>query len=265
MLIPTLRKAAAIVPLCLVTSPLLAADGILIVQKETTGGKTQTHQVQIERTRMRAESTGPDGGQQVFVFDGPAQVMRVIDYAKKTYLEMTRADADRLGAQISGAMAQMEEQMKSLPPAQRAQMEALMKKGGLAMAAVATTEYKRVGSDKAGKWSCDKYDGYQNGQKTSEVCAVDPKALGFTDAEFQVTQQLGEFMQKLMPRNADQLFSLGQSGAQGYNGVPVRRTYSILGRQTVSELTEVSRRTFADSSYAVPAGFEKQPFGMPGR
>ena len=95
----------------------LAADGILIVEKTTTGGTAKTNQIQIEKTCMRAESEGANGGKQVFIFDGGAQVMRMIDYDKKTYTEMTKADVDRMSAQVAGAMAQMQEQLKNLPPA----------------------------------------------------------------------------------------------------------------------------------------------------
>lgn len=254
------------VALCLMARPLLAADGILIVEKTTAGGTTQTHQVQIEKTRMRAESAGPNGGTQVFVFDGGAEVLRVIDSDKKTYTEMTKADVDRMGSQMAGMMAQMQEQMKNMPPAQRAQMEAMTKGRGMpGMSAPSKTEYRKAGTDKVGKWTCDKYEGYQDNQKTSELCTVDPKALGFAADDFQVTQRLGEFFQKMMPQNGGQMFSLGSGDPQGSSGVPVRRTYSVAGRQTVSELTEVSRQTFTDSLFAVPAGFEKQAPGMPGR
>jgi hypothetical protein len=102
--------------LSLPTRPLLAADGVLIVENTTTGGTTQTNQIQIEKTRMRVESVGPTGARQVFVFDGGTQVLHVIDADKKTYTEMTRADIERLGTQMTAAMAQMQEQMKNLPP-----------------------------------------------------------------------------------------------------------------------------------------------------
>ena len=49
---------------------------------------------------MRAESAGPNGSKQVVVFDGGAQVMRMIDADKKTYTEMTKADVERMGAQM---------------------------------------------------------------------------------------------------------------------------------------------------------------------
>lgn len=259
----TLKHAPLLVALCLMAHPLLAADGILIVEKSTTGGTTKTSQIQIEKTRMRTESAGPNGTTTIVVFDGTAQVMRMIDVPKKSYTEMTKEDADKMGGQMTDAMAKMQEQMKNMPPAARAQMEAMMKNMP-GMSAAAKTEYKKTGTDQVGKWTCDKYEGYQNGKKTSELCTVDPKALGFSLADFQITQQLGEFFQKMMPQNADQMFSLGKNDPQGYTGVPVRRTYSILGRETVSELTEVSRQTFADAIFAVPEGFKKQAPG-PGR
>ena len=218
----TLKNAPFVVALCLLGQPLLAADGVLIVEKSTTGGTTQTNQVQIEKTRMRAESAGPNGSKQVVVFDGGAQVMRIIDADKKMYTEMTKADVERMGAQMR-AMAQMQEQMKNMPPAARAQMEAMMKGRGAAAGAAAKTEYRKAGTDKVGKWTCDKYEGYQNNQKTSELCTVDPKALGFGVADFQVTQQLAEFFKTLVPQNADQMFSLGtqrRAGIQRRAGPP---------------------------------------------
>ena len=89
---------------CLLTHPLLAADGILIVEKSTTGTTTRTSQAQIEKTRMRSESAGPNGTV-IMTFDGAAEVLRTIDMQKKTYTEMTKADVDRMGAQMAGANA----------------------------------------------------------------------------------------------------------------------------------------------------------------
>jgi hypothetical protein len=257
----TLKHVPLLVALCLLVHPLLAADGILIVETSTTGGTTKTNQIQIEKTRMRTESADAKGTTNVVVFDATAQIMRMIDVPKKSYTEMTKEDADRMGAQMTDAMAKMQEQMKNMPPAARAQMEAMMKNMPGMGAVVAKTEYKKVGTDKVGKWTCDQYEGYQNGKKTSELCTVDPKVLGFSNADFEVTKQVGEFFMKMMPQNADQMFSLGKSDPAGYSGVPVRRKYSILGRETVSELTEVSHQTFADSIFAVPEGFQKKASG----
>jgi hypothetical protein len=238
-----------------------AADGVLIAQKMTSGnGTVTTHQVQIEKTRMRAESDAPGGRRMTMIFDGAAQVMRTIDDQAKTYTEMTKADVDRLSGQMSGAMAQMQEQMKNMPPEARARMEEMMKGRGMAMGGASTpTEYKKVGTDKVGKWTCDKYEGIRDGKKVSELCTVAPGALGFTPADFEVTKQMAEFFAKLVPQGAEQMFRMGSSGTTGFTGVPVRTvTFNNGVAGATSEITDVTRQNFPDSMFTVPPGYQKR-------
>src|SRR5436190_21410387 len=96
-----------------------AADGVLIAQKVTTGTDVRTTQMQMDKNHMRAEVSGANGAKQVVVFDGTRQVLLVIDSDKKTYNEITKADIDKLGAQMGDAMSQMQSQLANLPPAQR--------------------------------------------------------------------------------------------------------------------------------------------------
>jgi hypothetical protein len=110
----------------LTATPLVAAEGVLIVQKVTNGTTTTTAQSQIEKTRMRSEITTPTGRKQIVLFDGAAQVLRIIDEEAKTYSEISKTDAERMRSQFDGAMTQMQEQMKSMPPEQRARMEAIV-------------------------------------------------------------------------------------------------------------------------------------------
>jgi len=257
---------------CIAATSLLAgsaraADGLLIVEKTTVNGTAQTTQIQIEHTRMRAEIAGVGQSKRAVVFDGGQQVLRIIDPDKKTYSEMTKADADRLGGQMQDALSQMQAQLANMPPAQRAQIEAMMRGRGMpGMTAAPKTEYKKIGTDKVGQWTCDKYEGFQNNQKVAELCTVEPSALGFAMSDFEVSRQLGEFFKKMMPQNADQLFTIGKVEDQGFSGVPVRRTFTVAGRQTTTELAEVTRQNFADTLFAVPAGFQKEDLpGIAGR
>jgi hypothetical protein len=261
------KRALGAAALIVFSVPVFAANGILLVEKTTTGGATQTNQVQIDGNHMRVESVGAAGEKQAFIFDGAKQVMWVINNDKKTYNEMTKADLDRLGGQMTDAMAQMQEQLKNLPPEQRAMVEKMMQGRGMGGRATqaAKTEYRPAGTDKVGKWTCNKYEGYQNNQKTSEVCTVEPAALGFAASDFDVARQLGEFMSKLMPQNADRVFSIGNAAEQGFSGVPVRRVAGAGQSQTTVEITDASRQTFAASTFEVPAGFEKVAFGGPPR
>ena len=66
----SVKIAPLVAALSLTAAQLLAADGLLIVQKHTSGGTTNTNQIQIEKTRMRAETGGGDRSQ-VVVFDRP--------------------------------------------------------------------------------------------------------------------------------------------------------------------------------------------------
>ena len=234
-----------------------AENGVLITQKVTTGGSESTNQVHITKTRMRTEITDAGGGaRQAVVFDGDRQVMYLINEGRKRYSEITKADLDRLAGQ-------MQDMMAKVPPEMRAKVEAMMKGRGMAAGGAAKTEYRRAGTDKAGKWICDKYDGFQEGQKISEICTVAPGALGLTPADFVVTRQFASFFEKLMPQVASQVIALGETQEQGFSGLPVKSSSTIAGRTTTSELTDVSRQSFDDALFAPPAGYQKEasPFG----
>jgi hypothetical protein len=254
------RVAALGAAMMLGVAATAAADGILIAQKTTSAtGTVTTHQIEIEKTRMRAESDAVGGRKTKMVFDGTAQVMRTIDDEAKTYTEMSKADMERMSAQMSGAMAQIQEQMKNMPPEARKRMEAAMQGRGAAAGAAATTEYKKTGTDKVGRWTCDKYEGTRNGEKVSELCTVPPATLGFTPADFEVTRQMAEFFSKLVPQGGDQLFRLGSPAANGFAGLPVRSVSFRNGAPSVtSEITDASRQSFPDSIFAVPAGYTKR-------
>jgi hypothetical protein len=254
--------AALIAATTLSAAAAQAANGILVAQKMTSStGTVSTHQIQIEKTRMRAESIGPSGRKQTIIFDGSGQVLRTVDDDAKTYTEMTKADLDRLSGQMAGAMAQMQEQMKNMPPEARKRMEAAMQGRGLPGGAgvAAKTEYKKVGTDKVGKWTCDKYEGTRDGEKVAELCTVPPATLGFTPDDFEVTRQMAEFFSKLVPQGADQMFRIGSPTANGFAGLPVRSvTFRNGAPNTVSEITDASRQEFPDALFTVPAGYEKR-------
>ena len=232
-----------------------AADGILITQRIMSGGPPLTIQMQIEPTRMRTDIVGTNGTVQAMIFDGGQQMLYIVDPARKTYMEMTKADADRLGAQMQGAIAQMQAQIEKLPPAQRAQMEAMLKgRGGAAVVPQST----RTGSDKVGRWTCDKYDLTQAGQKIGEVCSVDPTVLGFGATDFQVMSQMAAFYSAMAPQMPGQLPAISGIGQGGASGFPVRTVMTIQGQTMTTEVVDAGRQTFADSLFAVPAGFTKQ-------
>jgi hypothetical protein len=86
--------------------------------------------------------------------------------------------------------------------------------------------------------------------------------LGLAAADFDVMNQMGAFYSVMAPQLAGQLPGQlpGQGGvdAQGGADFPVKTVLMTPGGTVTTEVIEVGRRTFSDSSFAVPAGFTKQ-------
>ena len=259
----------------LLTAQALQAQGILFVQQETRDGQSSTNQVQLDKTHMRVE-THVSGDDVAVVFDAASQTVRMINFGKKTYIEFNKAQMDQMKQQMAGAAAQMsaaqkqiEEQMKNMPPAQRAIVEQAMRgRGGVpgagppAAAAQARPQYRAAGSDKVAQWSCTKYEGLRGQEKVADLCTVDPRDFGLTAADFDIAKQLAEFLKTLAPQSADQLFMAATPEEQGFSGFPVRQILYANGKVTATiELREFRRETFPASNFEVPAGFTKQNMG----
>ena len=265
------RTTACAAAVMLLSVPLWAADGIVLVQKFSYGDRPpQTHQIQLDQKHMRTETSGPDGNKAVVIFDGTKQVMMMISDANKSYSEFSKADMEAAAKQMSAGMAQMQEMLKNMPPEQRAKMEAMMKGRGAPAAAPAAPaaasarpQFKKVGTATVGKWTCDKYEGYTNGQKTHEVCTVDPKVLGFTAADFQVTRDMADFFKELqsslkgMQQSQSQTFTMGTVEEQGFSGIPVRSVTTVNGTQMTFEIADVHRQALPESTFQPPAGYQK--------
>ena len=239
------------------------ANGVIITMKSVSGGTPETHQIQLDADHLRADT----GDAKTVIFDGTRQVLDIVDNNQKSYRELTKADVDRLGEQVGGAMAQMKAQMANLPPEQRARIEAMMKGRGVNPAGTSESkpEYRKVGTDRVGKWTCEKYDVYENGQKAGDVCTVTPTALGLSDSDFAVTKQMQTFFSALLKfvpaAQANQMLTLRAFTADGLDGIPVRRTELNGDSQ---ELSDITRGSVPESAFQVPPGFQKQPF-MTGR
>lgn len=258
-----MKRLFSAAALCVLCTSVGAANGVVISMKSTRGTSTTTNQIQLDANHMRTEMAGRTGGQNAFVFDGVKQAMYIIDDSKKSYSEITKEDLDRLAAQMQGMMAQ-------LTPEQRAQIEGMMRgRGGRGIPAMgapaAKPTFKKTGTDKVGKWTCDTYEGYEGEKKTSEVCTVAPTALGLTASDFDVTKQFAKFFSGIMPQMANNVFSLGSLEDRGFVGLPIRTiSYGADGSVTsTQELTDITHQNIPDSTFAPPAGYAKQdsPFG----
>jgi hypothetical protein len=235
--------------------------GVVIVETHTPAtGEARKTTLYLEGNRIRVESEAARGGQ-VFIFDGDKDVFYMIEPASKSYREMTRADLEKMAAQVTDVMAQMQEKLKNLPPEQRAMVEQMMKKRGIGAASPAPAlTFKKVASGrKVNQWSCDLYEGSAGDVKAWEVCAAEPSALGLSASDFAALTELAGFFKGLLPGGSDQMFRVAAVDEQGYSGVPVSRVMFQNGQpQGRFELTDVRRESVPPTLFEVPAGFTKQ-------
>ncbi len=267
------RLVPTALALCALVASAHAANGVVISMKTTSGGSSTTSQIQLDANHMRAQMAGRGGGQNGVIFDGTKQTMYIIDDTKKTYSEITKDDLDRLAAQMQQMQSQMQGAMANLTPEQRAQIEGMMRgrgaRGmpGMAAGAVAKPTYKKTGTDKVGKWTCDKYEGYEGERKTSEVCTVAPGALGLTESDFAVSKDFAKFFSTIVPQASSQIFSLGTLEDRGFVGFPIRSIeYAADGSVSgTHELSDVTHQNIPDATFAPPSGYAKQDIGFGGR
>jgi phage terminase Nu1 subunit (DNA packaging protein) len=250
----------------LTSASLLAADGVVIAQRITSNGQTTTTQTQITRDKMRVEMAGSGAISQIVIFDGTRSVMNIVDMQRRTYMELTKAQIDQMAQQMQGMMEQM---MAGMSPQQRAQMEGMMRGrmgGGMAGmgAPAAKPEFRKVGTDRVAQWTCDKYEGTANGQKVTEVCTIEPTALGLTAADMNVMRQLGDMFKGLaqFAQQAASVMNIGRIEDQGYTGLPIRHVNVTSG--TTTEMTGLTRQDIPDAQFQIPAGFTKQDMPMMG-
>jgi hypothetical protein len=234
--------------------------------------------VRIESVTRDIKTQVADGSAQVLmVQDGKIQmdnakksgrvilsnsIFYVIDDAKKTYIEMDKATLKKTAEQAGAAMKQMQEHMKNLPPAQRAQMEKMLgdKMPGMMSGKNDTYEARDTGkSDTADGRKCRLWNLLKNGAVHEELCVVPFETLPGKE-DFQKTfKELAESFEGL---SKDFPGAGGSFKARtAVNGYPVRvRPFDGEGklRGTETVLTKWAEESIPAATFEVPAGYKKK-------
>ena len=259
LLILSLASAAA----------LGAGQGVIMKQstEDMKSGRKSVNTSYVEANRVAIETN--DGARDmtmVYLADG--NLIRMIDHSKKTVQEISGAELEKMMGQVNEAMAKMQEQMKNMPPQQRAMMEKMM--GGRmkqAMGGVAEKPvYKRGdGSTQVGGHACDWYEGYRGDKMFAMLCAADWSEFDLRASDFAVFRKMADFLTKLAPGMAD-MARVGADDWQEQNmfpGVPVEQTIYLNGRPASKNTLEgVERGAIEDAVFQAPAGYKVRK-GLP--
>ena len=206
----------------LFSSLSLISFGGVRMQMDITDLKTNKvtkQEMLVDSTRLRVNVD--NNTSVMFLTDGGRNRMVILDKQRNTYQEMDQQTINQLGQQMQGAMAQMQDAMKNMPPEQRAMMERMMKgkMPAAAPAAPAKTVYTSKGSGSANGFSCTKYDGMRGAEKVSEVCAAAAGDVKLNPNDYQVFEKMRDFVSALtsqMPMVGNQMNGFGDSGLQGF-------------------------------------------------
>jgi hypothetical protein len=259
--------------LWLVTPSLLA--GIRIVESQQpvfhTGGD-RIFRIAIDGKRVAVDITQGDNHRAIILRDDLG-VLWLVDYKEKIYREVTRdligKLQDRREETTSTASARVNEQIATLTPEQRRDLEAIMQarvSPDTPIAAAASpdeTVFQRTEvSQKVGPWTCDWYEGQRGGEKVSEVCAADWLSLALQPEEFDSLERMRFLLEKFSPADAAGFLAVGTKNWQaspGYPGIPVNRISYAEGRmQTLYEVTVIEQSALNDATFEAPADFEKR-------
>lgn len=227
-----------------------------------------------DRVRLQGTSTEADGSSEgTVLFRTEPETLIFLSAGDKSYMEMTQADAKRIGGAIESARKQMQAQLQKMTPEQRAIFEQAMQGAGTAALAKPMQPRKAVepakvvatgSSDKVGDFACKGYEVLRGGKKIAEACVASWGDLGFAQADVDGLRKLAAYQQQLFAEvNFEGLESAPGAEAfeamQQLGGFPVRVRTLVEGKEPlVMRVTKVERKDLDPKLFEVPAGYTKR-------
>jgi len=218
-----------------------------------------------------------EGGAPATVMIFRDNALLILNQQDRSYYRMDEQTVAQLSDQISEAMKQIQEQLKNIPPEQRAMMEQMMKgrmPEGMSMGGAAQAPALRVepaGSERVEQYSCDKYEVYLGQEKTQEICVVPVNQLGALGEVMDTFRAMARFTKKLTESTQQgPLATMTNNPFQILNeieGFPVLTRQFENGQPTHEVLfRSATEQNLSDDLFSVPSGYgEIDPFAQMGR
>jgi len=231
-----------------------------------SGQETAVSTLQVQDGSMRVDTlkAGQKAPESSMIFTGDAIIG--IDHNKKQYTHMDRAQLRQLAGQVNQAMKEMESQLASMPPEQRAMVEKMMGKnipGADKPKRVAPTFTRTSRTENAAGHTCQVWEGHRDGQKVTEHCIVPYGNLTGGN-------EMGQVM-KSMTAMMDELFSAMDSawlegivrneweGLRTIDGYPViSRTFADGKATDEYALRSARSASMPAAQFAAPAGYKRK-------
>lgn len=260
-------------PVLLLTTMTARADVTITEEgSRIDGSEAATLRMYLTADRVRVDNIEEDATQ-AMIFDSTTEVLWMIDYTSRAYVEMDRDDMDRLARQMKALTSQMvelqkriEAQLQGLPDDQRRIVEQALRAQlppGTPAAAPKIVYELSATDEPVGSWSADRYSGTGNGAKIWDIWTIGWDEAGLSPDDFAIFEQLGDILESMAAQDADanDFIQFGDTGEEGdYSGIPVRRvSYEENGDPDMQfEITQISQDPIDPTLFTLPDGFSHE-------
>jgi hypothetical protein len=219
--------------------------------------RTRESTTYLQGKKIRTETEG-----RIWVLDFDKGVLLTINPSAKTYTEMTLQDLKMAQKQamewMASLRAQMEEQMKTMPPEQqevmRKKLESFPK--GLSeeekpakITLKATAERKEING-----FACQAYDVFEDGERTTRFWLTSSVS---TEAFDTYQEELNKWLEGMGPLGANRLREWVHIRGKGFP-IKVERLRPIAGKVAFNrEILKVEEKSLSESLFQPPKDFKR--------
>jgi hypothetical protein len=255
----------------LLLSPLAFAGVVMdLVTMNASGQETERSRIYAQSGKIRMEQSDGTETAATMIFLG--NEFLYIDQQEKSYVVMDEAMLDEVSAKMNEAMKEMEAQLASMPPEQRAMVEQMMKgqMQGMTAQQAPSSSAPRVEAKGSGEWKsykCRQYVVFEGAKKVQEICAAELDDVDGADEVIETFRNMAAYITKMtesMPMGSDDRINPGELMDE-IDGFPVHTIdyeNGVVARET--SLDSVTEQDLDEGMFAAPEGYRRQdPFGSP--
>lgn len=263
------KSVATSISTLLLLSPLAFAGVVMdLVTMNASGQEAERSRIYAQSGKIRMEQSDGNETAATMIFLGSEFLY--VDHREKSYVVMDEAMLDEVSAKMSEAMKEMEAQLASMPPEQRAMVEQMMKgqMQGMAAQQAPSSSAPRIEAKDSGEWKsyrCRQYVVFEGAEKVQDICAAELDEVDGADEVIETFRNMAAYITKMtesMPMRSDDRINPGELMAE-IDGFPVH-TIDYENGAVVREtwLDSVTEQDLDEGMFAAPEGYRRQdPFG----
>ena len=263
------KSVATSISTLLLISPLAFAGVVMdMVTMDASGQETERSRIYAQSGKIRMEQSDGSETAATMIFLG--NKFLYIDQREKSYVVMDEAMLDEVSAKMNEVMKEMEAQLASMPPEQRAMVEQMMKgqMQGMSAQQAPSSSAPRVEAKGGGEWKsykCRQYAVFEGAEKVQDICAAELDEVDGADEVIEAFRNMAAYITKMtesMPMRSDDRINPGELMDE-IDGFPVHTIdykNGVVARET--SLDSVTEQDLDEGMFAVPEGYRRQdPFG----